>query len=126
MANFKISGSKTLVGKLVDKMREVVNTESQAKVEKLITDLELATPIDTGYARSRWNLTTLDKPGLGYNVKYSSVLFNFLGKQYTISNDAEYIVFLNKGSSKQAPSYFIENTILSNGFTITETVSIRP
>jgi hypothetical protein len=114
----KITGSKTLLGSLIKKMSDTVNIESEERINKLVEELVLATPIDTGYARSRWSLNTLNSPGLAYNVKYSPLLFNLFGKKYTVSNDAGYIVYLNAGHSRQAAPYFIENTILQNGFTI--------
>jgi len=114
----KITGTNTIMGSLLQRMSDIINVESDERVNKLVKDLVLATPVDTGYARSRWDLKSLDSPGLSYNVKYSPLLFNLLGKEYTVSNDAEYIVYLNAGHSKQAAPYFIENTILKNGFTI--------
>jgi hypothetical protein len=99
-------------------MSDTVNIESEERINNLVEDLVAATPVDTGYARSRWNLETLNTPGLTYNVRYSPLLFNLFGRTYTVSNDADYIVYLNAGHSKQAAPYFIENTILQNGFTI--------
>jgi len=61
-----------------------------SKKKAIVKALKEATPVDTGYAQSRWRLEN--------NV---------------ISNDAEYIDNLNKGSSKQAPAYFIEKTLLA-------------
>jgi hypothetical protein len=59
-------------------------------VDNLVENLKEATPVDTGYARSRWRREG-DK----------------------IINDADYIEALNGGSSAQAPMYFIESTVLS-------------
>ena len=56
----------------------------------LVEKLRAATPEDTGRARDGW--------------KYQNG---------AISNDVEYIDSLNQGTSKQAPSYFIERTLLS-------------
>jgi len=68
--------------------------EKQRQVNKVLDEavekLEEATPVDTGYAQSRW---THD------------------GK--SITNDAEYIDDLNAGHSEQAPAYFVESTLLS-------------
>lgn len=57
-----------------------------------------ATPVDTGYARSRWDTS------LG--VSQQGTL------QVSITNDAPYIEELNRGSSRQAPARFIEETLL--------------
>ena len=71
-----------------------VNAAIAAKRSKIldgaVSALKEATPVDTGYARDSW--------------KHD-------GK--AITNDAEYIEKLNSGSSKQAPSFFIERTLLA-------------
>jgi len=60
------------------------------KMQQIVTALRAATPVDTGAARDGWRID---------------------GK--TIRNDVEYIDHLNQGSSKQAPSFFVEKTILA-------------
>lgn len=95
----------------------------EAKVDKLMRKvsldvqrgLDLATPVDTGRARSNWlgnigspaNFTSLDKRG--------SERINFSGfsidKPIHITNNLSYIQRLNDGSSKQAPSGFVERVI---------------
>ena len=57
--------------------------------KQLVDALKQATPVDTGEARAGW-----------YDNKKG------------ISNDVEHIDNLNAGSSQQAPSYFIEKTLL--------------
>jgi hypothetical protein len=59
--------------------------------KELLSSLKVATPVDTGKARDSWALTPTG-----------------------IENSVEYIDELNGGSSKQAPVYFIERTVLSN------------
>jgi len=61
------------------------------KIEEIVAALQEATPVDTGYARGNW-------------VNNSNK---------TITNDAEYLEQLNAGSSQQAPSHFIESTLLN-------------
>jgi HK97 gp10 family phage protein len=82
--DFKIAKNNTV------EERTAFATESLARV----------TPIDTGYARSRWEYKILTINGESIGV---------------ISNDADYIDYLNKGSSKQAPPYFIERTLIAIG-----------
>ena len=60
------------------------------KMQQIVTALRAATPVDTGAARDGWRID---------------------GK--TIRNDVEYIDHLNQGSSEQAPSFFVEKTILA-------------
>ena len=64
--------------------------EEKRVLDAAVEALQEATPVDTGYAESRW---THD------------------GKH--IINDAEYIARLNEGHSEQAPAYFVEQTLLS-------------
>jgi hypothetical protein len=59
--------------------------------KRLVERLKEATPVDTGNARDGWKL-----------------------KDDTIINEVEYIVPLNNGHSQQAPSHFIEKTVLSH------------
>lgn len=62
-----------------------------------LAELVAATPVDTGEAAESWS-------------------FTFDGaNRVTLENSAAHIVFLNAGSSDQAPSYFIENIVLKYG-----------
>lgn len=67
-----------------------VKAKKTKQLDKIVDKLQEATPVDTGYAESRWRHDGTK-----------------------ITNDADYIDDLNKGTSKQAPSYFIEKTVLS-------------
>ena len=60
------------------------------KIDELLNSLKEATPVDTGNARDGWTI-----------------------EKNSIVNHVEYIDELNGGSSKQAPSHFIERTLLS-------------
>jgi hypothetical protein len=89
-------------------LNEILQAKAQVvindTVDTLVEALKAATPVDTGHARDGWQ--------------------NVNGK---IINDVEYISELNSGSSKQAPAYFIERTLLehsqvdSNGVIVTPT-----
>jgi hypothetical protein len=59
---------------------------------RLLAKLRAATPVDTGYARSRWVAVEL-------------------GAHIDVLNDAPYIMVLNDGHSKQAAAGFIERCI---------------
>lgn len=61
----------------------------------LLTKLEEATPVKTGFARDSWKA-------------------EIIGNKAIISNSAPYIEELNRGSSQQAPAYFIEKVILQD------------
>jgi hypothetical protein len=77
-------------------LRALVDVKIAASVsnvkQSLLQDLAQATPVDTGLAQSSWRL---DNNG-------------------NIVNDVPYISELDAGHSQQAPSYFIETTVLSN------------
>lgn len=71
---------------------EQVLVEVQGNIDRVIRDIGIEclnrvterTPVDTGHARSRWVMT--NNP-----------------TSFTLSNDADYISFLEEGSSTQAP-----------------------
>jgi len=72
-----------------------IEAEKQVNLrkQKLLSELKAATPVDTGNARDSWVL-----------------------RGNTIVNEVEYMSYLNEGTSNQAPSRFIERTVLSSGF----------
>ena len=73
------------------------------RLESIRSALQAATPVDTGEASKGWVVE---------------------GTQ--IKNEVEHIGYLNEGSSKQAPSHFIEKVILSHpGVTPAGTI-VRP
>ena len=86
--------------------RKNLNTEFELKKElkkrQMISALRAATPIDTGKARAGWESTPSG-----------------------IENPVKYIDRLNKGSSKQAPSYFIERTLLLQKDVIPSGIIVR-
>lgn len=59
--------------------------------KKAVEELRKATPVDTGNARDSWSINS----------------------EGDINNSADYIDRLNYGSSSQAPSHFVEKTLLS-------------
>jgi hypothetical protein len=112
-----------------------LNQFTDLLVKKVVTDvvanlvaapIEGGTPVDTGWARANWI------PNIGSPVKkprgsrdavgrasssqergVATVLATYTiskGKVY-ISNPVPYIVFLNEGTSKQAPAGFVQRAI---------------
>lgn len=75
---------------------ELTQEEARKISRKLFEDLKDKTPVDTGLARDSWVFTEKDK-------------------RFDITNDVEYIKYLNQGSSQQAPARFIESTALKYG-----------
>ena len=75
-------------------LSKILKTEADKHVQRvkarIVSNLRENTPVDTGAARDGWRVT-----------------------DEGITNDVPYIGDLNKGSSQQAPSNFIEQTILN-------------
>lgn len=67
-----------------------INKAKLAKSAEVIKVLQSNTPVDTGRARAGWTY-----------------------EDSTIINNVEYIDGLNRGSSRQAPAFFIERSVLS-------------
>ena len=82
--------------------KEVIEKEMPKRKNELVEALRNATPIDTGKARAGWETT---KSG--------------------IDNNVEYIDNLNNGTSKQAPPYFIERTLLSHRGVLPSGIIVR-
>jgi hypothetical protein len=74
----------------LDSIKAAMDTAKVAALDKIVSDLQAATPVKTGFARSRW--------------QHNGV---------SITNDAPYITELNAGHSQQAPAFFIEQTVLN-------------
>lgn len=69
---------------------KLVVEKKRLALSRFVEALREATPVDTGHARDSWRTD---------------------GSK--IYNDADYIQHLNEGSSEQAPSHFIEKTLLA-------------
>lgn len=78
----------------VEEMEEIADDDIDSKMDAATKLLREVTPVDTGFARSRWT-----------NRK------NVLLPGGVIENDAPYILFLNQGTSRQAPAFFIERVL---------------
>lgn len=90
--SFKVKGLEQTRKKLSIQIKKEINTSKAALLNSLVVKLKDNTPVDTGFARDNWRV---DESG-------------------NIVNDAPYIDRLNRGSSKQAPAYFVEATLLSD------------
>ena len=91
MNHVSLIGAKSVMAEITAQLNAAKQKKTQDEIASLIDDLKEATPIDTGFAREEWKLEN--------------------GK---IVNGADYIDDLNAGSSKQAPAYFIEQTVISH------------
>lgn len=68
-----------------------IESTTRGATHEALRRMQRRTPVDTGYARSRW-------------------LSSGSGLAYRITNDAEYIVALEFGHSRQAPSGMVRVT----------------
>ena len=116
-------GQVDLVMSALDAVIENVVKQVVTEVSK---ELDITTPIDTQFAVSNW-IPTIGKPFKGevgvretldisFDAKKTGlkdVQLNYkfsLGRAF-ITNNVEYIIDLNAGSSKQAPSAFVQKSI---------------
>lgn len=115
----KLEVSKDLEAKLAKALAEKIDYSMKDAINDTVEELRRTTPIDTGYARSRWTSyeVTSFKISFSFANKY---LFNFTENNHIIANDADYIQYLNAGSSKQAPAFFVEKALLKGGFVPTQ------
>jgi len=91
---------KAELEKIKKDFKKEVDDSVESRTAFATEALARVTPIDTGYARSRWV----------YDIK--EINNEIVG---VITNDADYIEYLNQGSSKQAPAFFIERTLIAIG-----------
>lgn len=99
LISLKIKGVSSEFKRLREELRKEEKRKLQKVCEQAIAELRDKTPVDTGFAKSQWRL-----------VKTKSKT-----PEFEIHNETPYIDFLNLGSSKQAPKYFVERTMLKYG-----------
>ena len=75
---------------------KLIRDDMHRTLTVMLAMLKIATPKDTGFATSRW-------------------VISGMFPEFRVTNDASYIEYLNQGSSKQAPSFFIESIALRFG-----------
>ena len=94
--NMQISNFKREMRRAMLEIDDIADDDINAKMDFANELLRNVTPVDTGFARSRWKVR-----------KY------ILLPGGEITNDADYIARLNQGSSRQAPAYFIEQALMA-------------
>ena len=99
MLTFKVKGLKETLAKVRDEVQQAHLRAINEDMAEMVDELQEVTPVDTGYARSRWRLVSTWNPL----------------KPVIITNDAPYIDELNRGASNQAPPYFIERVAIKYG-----------
>ncbi len=91
-----LQGVDAAFRELLGKQQALSKEQARKQVAAMEADLVAETPVDTGYARSRWKTAEV-------------------GEVFVTTNDAPYIEHLNAGSSKQAPAHFVEQVALKYG-----------
>jgi hypothetical protein len=106
-------------------LEAVTGDMTKSVILNIVKDLIQATPVDTGKARSRWQVSTeasptiLDNtgdPGVAGTLRRALSALDAVGtlredQPLFIRNDADHIGLLNQGHSLQASAGFIESTI---------------
>jgi hypothetical protein len=115
LIKLKLEVNKQLDKKLSNALEQSVNSLVEDAVDNAIQELKRVTPKDTGYAASRWTTYKETSFKVSFSLK-NKFLLSLTETQHVVSNDAEYITYLNAGWSKQAPPYFIEQTLMKSGF----------
>jgi hypothetical protein len=80
---------------------QIAEDDLIGKVEYATKTLREVTPVDTGKARASWRSNIVVRNGEVASAE--------------ITSDVDYMEYLNNGSSKQAPSFFIEQVLLRIG-----------
>lgn len=91
-------------------VREAADMEISERITYAVDTLRVVTPVDTGEARSGWSSEKYKGPT---NLKEEV-------QEGIIKNPVEHIVYLNQGTSSQAPKYFIEQVLVKIGLVTPE------
>ena len=87
----ELKGRRRNKASMLSQLKAEALVETEKTKSQLVRKLADATPVDTGEARDGWRKTPKG-----------------------VENPVEHIKPLNEGSSKQAPSHFIERTVLAH------------
>ena len=82
-------------------------TEMRRRLASMLVMLKASTPVLTGHARDSWRI-------------------DGIFPRFRVLNDASYIEYLNHGSSKQAPAFFVESIALRFGKPLGSIVTVMP
>lgn len=107
------------------KFKEKVEGRTKAVLQKTALEIDkgvvLSTPVDTGRARGGWNVginnvnleeTSEDRSGQKtISENESKILQSRAEDSIFVSNNVDYIEFLEKGSSDQAPNGMVAKTL---------------
>lgn len=100
--------------KIVDASRQETRNAFRQVMAELFTAIVTGTPVDTGNARAAWVVQSSNLIGevyAGGRVSLVQIADKNKPLIFKFSNGANYIVYLEKGSSRQAPKGFVEVNI---------------
>jgi hypothetical protein len=114
------------VGSIMLDLERLVGDVSAGLAKELTIALRNETPKETGHAASNW-IPSVGTPYTGIagsreSVSYSTqniaiakvfAKYSIFGGSLYITNNVRYIGALNRGHSGQAPSMFVERTVLT-------------
>jgi hypothetical protein len=101
IVNLEVINFKQELRRIEKEVLEQGDEEILDLVDYAVDQLRVVTPVDTGEARSGW---------------YSQKVRQLDGSSGSlIINEVEHISSLNKGSSQQAPKFFIEQVLVQIG-----------
>lgn len=123
--------AKNLENRIVDLEKEINKTTVNIAL-LILADLVDHTPVDTSNALSNWQVslinpvdnsinpyfagrfgsTEVQSSRAAYDAGKRVLVGRKLGDKIYISNLADYIVYLNRGTSAQAPAGFVERAVL--------------
>jgi HK97 gp10 family phage protein len=109
MIKLGLVGVARTFAELKEKVEEEGITKIGAKCAEMMQELKDSTPVDTGNARDSWTL-----------FKTRNVRMPFV-----VGNTTTYIQYLNAGSSKQAPSFFVDKIALRYGNPVGMVVTVK-
>jgi hypothetical protein len=100
--SLEVVNFKQELNRIQNEVNNLANINIHKRIDYATNQLAIVTPVDTGEARRGWKN---EKITFSKNSALSGI----------IKNDVDYIEQLNKGSSKQAPKYFIEQVLSTIG-----------
>lgn len=100
MVSLEVINFKEELARIEKEIIKIAKDDIDLRTSYATEQLRVVTPVDTGEARSGWNRKKVRE---GFDDFWS------------IYNEVEHIVYLNRGHSRQAPSYFIEQVLSQIG-----------
>ena len=102
LVSLEVVNFRQELARIEREIKEQANIQIENRIKYATNQLKVVTPVDKGTARMGW-FEEIERNRYG----------GFSGGN--IINEVEYIGRLNSGWSKQAPKYFIEQTLVKIG-----------